>query len=101
MKQQDIWYNHEVDNVDDNKAYEDESLTIICDGRYSEKNGVFYYQKGIEHREDGPACIWNDGNLRWYLKGKLVYSNAINNLHKFKELPEKLKQSIIKYELSK
>jgi hypothetical protein len=55
---------------------------------------------GREHRLDGPAVIHSDGTKEWYIRGKKVYSREINNLHKYKNLSEKFKQSIIKYELT-
>lgn len=36
-------------------------------------------EDGIVHREDGPAVIFPDGVVRWYLRGKEV-SRAVNSL---------------------
>jgi len=29
-----------------------------------------WYLNGERHREDGPACEYNDGTKQWYLNGK-------------------------------
>jgi len=34
---------------------------------------------GVVHREDGPAVIFPDGVVRWYLRGKEV-TRAVNTL---------------------
>jgi hypothetical protein len=31
----------------------------------------YWYQYGLEHREDGPAVEYNDGTKFWYINGKL------------------------------
>jgi hypothetical protein len=95
MKQQNIYYS------EDDLAFEDKEETILCDGCYNETDGVFYYKDGDLHREDGPACTWREGLISWYLDGLVVYTNSnVNRLSEFKNLPEKFKQSIIKYRLT-
>jgi hypothetical protein len=58
-----------------------------------------WFLNGKLHREDGPAIERPTGDKVWYIDDKLVFSNRENNLHKFKNLSEKLKMSIIKYRL--
>jgi hypothetical protein len=43
----------------------------------SNKNGIhiegddtYWYKEGIYHREDGPACVYGDGDFTWYINGK-------------------------------
>ena len=31
----------------------------------------FWYLNGKRHREDGPACEYNNGDKEWFLNGKL------------------------------
>ena len=31
---------------------------------------IVYFLNGLQHREDGPAIIWNDGAISYFLKGK-------------------------------
>jgi hypothetical protein len=52
------------------------------------------------HRVDGPALEWTDGYKSWYLNGQLVYSKDNNNLHKYHNLSNPFKLSIIKYRLT-
>jgi hypothetical protein len=32
---------------------------------------ISYYQHGLRHRLDGPACIWHDGDETWFTDGEL------------------------------
>ena len=32
---------------------------------------VYEIQDGITHRDDGPAIIWEDGEMHWYHHGKI------------------------------
>ena len=59
-----------------------------------------WFLNGKFHREDGPAMEDNDGYKAWYLNGKLVYSKDKNNIHKYPNLTESFKLSIIKYRLT-
>jgi hypothetical protein len=52
------------------------------------------------HREDGPAVEWPNGDKKWYLNGKIVFSKHVNFLHKYHNLSESFKRSIIKYQLT-
>jgi hypothetical protein len=42
------------------------------DGSYlCERGDTYWYnKKGILHREDGPAVIWHDGRVCWYLNNR-------------------------------
>lgn len=31
---------------------------------------VKYYRHGVKHRKDGPASLWDDGDLFWFLYGE-------------------------------
>jgi hypothetical protein len=70
-------------------------------------NGTkLWYLNGQRHRVDGPAVelpygykYWN-GTKYWYLNDQLVYSRDVNNLHKYPNLSESFKNSIIKYRLT-
>ena len=33
-----------------------------------------WYLNGERHREDGPACEYNDGTKQWFLNGKRIFS---------------------------
>jgi hypothetical protein len=59
-----------------------------------------WFLNGIHHREDGPAVEYISGYKAWYLNDKLVYSKDNNNLHKYPNLSESFKHSIIKYRLT-
>jgi hypothetical protein len=52
------------------------------------------------YKKDG-CHTKQDGTKEWWLKGDIVYTNKINHLHKYDNLNEEFKQSIIKYELTK
>jgi hypothetical protein len=100
--------------------YEDNEKRILKEGVYKEYLGVYHYNDGIcykitfnngdsfyynteglYHREDGPAKEYQNGIGEWFLNNYLVYSNEMNNIHKFENLSESFKQSIIKNELNK
>jgi hypothetical protein len=76
-----------------------------------------WYLNSKRHREDGPAIEiknsrkewwingpaieYTDGYKEWFLNDQLVYSkDSYNNLHKYDNLSEEFKMSIIKYKLS-
>jgi len=40
------------------------------EGKYFSKNDVDTPWNKL-HREDGPAVIWDDGQIEWYIDGKL------------------------------
>jgi hypothetical protein len=67
-----------------------------CEWSDSDK---IWYLNGEKHRVDGPACEWSNGTKKWYLNDRLVYSKDENYLHKYNNLSESFKQSILKYEL--
>jgi hypothetical protein len=106
----------------DNKLHREDGPAIIY------PNGTkFWYKEGNNHREVGPAKVWVDGNEEWWLNGELhredgpagdytkgsygsctwwlkgirIYDEVenVNILHKYNNLSEKFKQSIIKYSL--
>ena len=31
---------------------------------------ISWYKDGVVHREDGPACEWDDGDKWWWLNGQ-------------------------------
>jgi len=65
-------------------------------------SGNIYWEVGNKlHRVDAPAVehIINE-KKEWWLNGKLVFNDSINNMYKF-ELTDKMKKSILKYKLSK
>ena len=39
-------------------------------GYYKDEDGEFWYLNGKWHREDGPAIIYEDGQLEWWVNGK-------------------------------
>ena len=41
------------------------------DGSYLHNDGAisWYNERGDTHREDGPACIFSNGELEWWLNG--------------------------------
>ena len=43
----------------------------LKNGRYEDGYGIFWYRDGLRHREDGPACMYQDGTKEWWLNGKL------------------------------
>jgi hypothetical protein len=108
---------------DDGIWFVDKEKTELCQGKYKEKYGEYWYKDGMFHREDGHAII-ESGGREWYLNGLLhredgpaventngtkewwlndveIFSNETNNLHKYDNLSEAFKKSIIKYEFSK
>lgn len=38
---------------------------------YRNKTTYFYDSEGKEHRDDGPAVVWDNGHKEWYRHGKL------------------------------
>jgi hypothetical protein len=63
MKIQDIYYNDVVF-----LWYEDELLTILCNGNYKEEDGDYWYKDGKQHREDGPAVEYREGEgFEWLI----------------------------------
>jgi hypothetical protein len=72
------------------------------DGHALEDNDGYkaWYINGERHREDGPALERVNGTKEWFLNGEKVYSKYKNNLHKYPNLSESFKKSIIKYKLS-
>jgi hypothetical protein len=60
----------------------------------------YWCLNGNLHREDGPAMELSNGGKEWFLNGQLVYSKDKNNSHKFNNLSETFKHSIIKYSLT-
>ena len=41
----------------------------LKNGRYEDGYGIFWYRDGLRHREDGPACMYQDGTKQWWLNG--------------------------------
>jgi hypothetical protein len=91
--------------------------------REFENGGKEWYLNGELHRVDGPAIEYSDGSKSWYINDqrhrvdghavedtngskawfindKLVYSKDKNKLHKYPNLSESFKLSIIKYRLT-
>jgi hypothetical protein len=60
----------------------------------------YWWLNDQRHRVDGPALEWTDGTKMWYLNNKLVYSKYNNFLHKYHNLSNPFKLSIIKYRLT-
>jgi hypothetical protein len=44
----------------------------LADGSYINERGtiVWYNEEGCYHREDGPAVIYPDGDVEWFIKGE-------------------------------
>lgn len=40
-------------------------------GKYQEHNGIMWYKDDKRHRDDGPACEYNNGNKAWWQNGKI------------------------------
>lgn len=38
-------------------------------GKYQTENSEYWYKEDVLHREDGPALIFGDGTVDWYLHG--------------------------------
>jgi hypothetical protein len=83
------------------KYYDDLECTILAEGNYQEYDDFFWYKNGKFHREDGPACVYSNGEKEWCINGEDVFNSQENNLHLYDDLSEEFKMSIIKYELSK
>jgi hypothetical protein len=60
----------------------------------------YWFLNDKRHRVDGPAIECADGVKYWFLNGQLVYSKDNNNLHKFNNLSETFKHTIVKYSLT-
>ena len=47
------------------------------DGSYINSDGLitWYNEAGHHHREDGPAQLWRDGGIDWYLNGDYYLFN--------------------------
>jgi hypothetical protein len=68
---------------------------------YNTFSGTKWYNSYNKyHREDGPAKEYKDGSKEWWLNDSKVYCKRENNLHKFNDLSEEFKKSIVKYKLS-
>ena len=48
------------------------------DGSYVDRDGciTWYNKHGEWHREDGPACIYRDGSVEWFINGTTYWSFA-------------------------
>ncbi len=45
------------------------------------KNGNKIWLKDDKyHREDGPAIVWNNGTIQWWLNNKIVWSSENDSL---------------------
>lgn len=44
------------------------SFTGVC--RLTRDQAVFWYKNGKCHREDGPACIWDELGWAWLFEGE-------------------------------
>jgi hypothetical protein len=73
---------------------------IMKNGLYIDGETEMWYLNGELHRVDGPACEYANGYKQWWLNDQLVYSKKENNLHKYPNLTESFKLSIIKYRLT-
>jgi hypothetical protein len=90
--------------------YHNVERTILANGPYNGFKTICYYEDGLYHNENGPACIeWFDTDktklpysISFYYKGKKVYDDFrkfhFQNFRK-NEIPDKLLKSIVKYEL--
>jgi hypothetical protein len=90
-------------NVTDQLYYETSKYTTLCQGKYYDGCGTYYFKDGKFHRDDGPACVVDNFSKAWWFDGVFVH-NTIGSECEFEnicDLPNELKQSIIKYELSK
>jgi hypothetical protein len=48
--------------------------TVIV--HHKEYAGIIYDDACIWHREDGPAVIWSNGRVAWYINGEHMSFNA-------------------------
>ena len=51
-----------------NNPSQEKKITILTSG------DKLWYLNGERHREDGPACEYNDGTKQWFLNGKRIFS---------------------------
>jgi hypothetical protein len=83
-------------------AYVGRDYKKLATGFFIDPGGIIgYYNEGELHREDGPAVEYPDGTKEWFLNNYLVYSGEKNHLHKYNNLSDAFKMSIVKYELKK
>ena len=62
---------HTIDNpklIDFISSFQDTTFTCVVK---TLKNTIVYFLNGEYHREDGPAFIYDNGDICWYLNGKL------------------------------
>jgi hypothetical protein len=92
----------QIDRVGNKYWYKDDNLHREDGPAIEMKNSrKEWWINGQRHREDGPAIEYNYGSKDWwFLNDQLVYSKDNNNLHKYPNLSEEFKQSIIKYKLT-
>ena len=62
----------------DEESTRDEDIGLFgaveqSDGSYVDREGniTWYNDAGEWHREDGPACIFSNGELEWWLNGDI------------------------------
>jgi hypothetical protein len=60
-----------MDNSDRDYDIRDFDAKEQSDGSYVDRDGCisWYNKHGEWHREDGPAVIYNDGEVEWFING--------------------------------
>ena len=62
-------------------------------------NGSRWYLNDKLHREDGPACEWDDGSKSWFLNGQRVTEEEHRRLTSAKELTVQEISDLLGYEV--
>jgi hypothetical protein len=60
------------------EEYNQDDLSRVA-GCYLYSGTKIWVEDGVAHREDGPAVIFPDGVVRWYIRGKEM-TRAVNTL---------------------
>lgn len=76
------------------KDYSDKEQTVLLlkghTVRVTEEGSEFWYLNNGFHREDGPAIMYEDGNVQWWLND-IIYSKAEHDILKKVEHSERIK----------
>jgi hypothetical protein len=61
---------------------------------------IWYNDKRVFHRIDGPALEWKKGTKQWYINGSFVFTlwtDGVTQKGNMTNIPDGIKQSIIEH----
>jgi hypothetical protein len=79
--------------------YDDEQLTTLANGIYSEDAIVYYYKDGKFHCEDGPAIMYPDDDHIWCFEGITFLDDRVSDFVHTKGIPTHVLNNLVKWKL--